>query len=447
MSRKKILVVDDEEDIRDLLKLSLNKLGLDTLVAGDVTEANKLVMSDAPIDFCLTDVRLPDGSGLEIVQQFKERRADTPIAVMTAFDSTDIAVEAMRAGAFDFLSKPIRHDKLKTMLENALSGSYPETLPPKDLLIGDSGAMLKLRSDIAKVARSLAPTLITGESGTGKELVARGIHQQSSRSSGPFIAVNCGAIPSELMESEFFGHVKGSFTGAVADKKGLFQAAEKGTLFLDEIADLPVHMQVKLLRVLQEKSVRPVGSDREIPTNVRIISATHKNLDDEVHNARFRQDLYYRINVIGLQIPALRERTDDLPALVDHILTGIGDISEHPVDISPQALDALKKYRFPGNVRELENILQRAAALCENQLISPGDLGLDSTLSTAGMAASAAPDLAGIQDLESHLADIEKALLQQALSESNGKLADTASRLNLSMRQLRYKLSKYDLNR
>lgn len=447
MSRKTVLVVDDEEDIRDLLKLSLNKLGLDTIVAGDVTEANHLVLSEANIDFCLTDVRLPDGSGLEIVQSFKEKRADTPIAVMTAFDSTDIAVEAMRAGAFDFLSKPIRHDKLKTMLENALNSSYTDAPPPKDLLIGSSSAMTKLRSDIAKIARSLAPTLITGESGTGKELVARGIHQQSSRSSGPFVAVNCGAIPSELMESEFFGHLKGSFTGAVADKKGLFQAAEKGTLFLDEIADLPVHMQVKLLRVLQEKSVRPIGSDREIPTNVRIISATHKNLDDEVHGARFRQDLYYRINVIGLQIPALRERAEDLPALVEHILVGIGDINEHSVDISPEALQALTKYRFPGNVRELENILQRAAALCENQLISAEDLGLDSTTLFPSNTASGTTDLAQVQDLESHLAEIEKALLIQALSESNGKLADTASRLNLSMRQLRYKLSKYDLNR
>lgn len=446
MSRKTILIIDDEKDIRDLLKLSLNKLGLDSVTAGDVAEAGEIVASDKELDFCLTDVRLPDGSGLEIVQQFKEKRPDTPIAVMTAFDSTDIAVEAMRAGAFDFLSKPIRHDRLKTMLENALASNVGESSRPADVLIGGSKPMVRLRSDIAKIARSLAPTLITGESGTGKELVARAIHQQSSRSSGPFVAVNCGAIPSELMESEFFGHTKGSFTGAVADKRGLFQSAEQGTLFLDEIADLPVHMQVKLLRALQEKSVRPVGSDKEIPTNVRIISATHKNLDDEVHNARFRQDLYYRVNVIGLQVPALRNRLEDLPDLTQYILNGLQGESSNLIEIDTSALELLGAYSFPGNVRELENVLQRAAALCEDGLIKSDDLGLSKITNLSMNSASSADTLSEVSDLELHLQNIEREILKAALEEEGGNREAVGKRLNLSQRQLRYKISKLDIS-
>lgn len=441
MNNKNILVVDDEKDIRDLLVVSLNRLGYEAFVAENYQSAIKLIDSDQTIDFCLTDIRLPDGSGLDVVKIFREQRSDAEVAVMTAYDSTDIAVEAMRAGAFDFLAKPIRLERLKTMLESALASISEEK--GEDMLIGNSPPMQQLKSYINKVSRTLAPVLIRGESGTGKELVARSIHAKSNRSNGPFVAVNCGAIPSELMESEFFGHIKGSFTGAVSDKDGLFQSAENGTLFLDEIADLPLLMQVKLLRAIQEKSIRPVGAQKEIATNVRILSATHRNLDAEVQESRFRQDLFYRLNVIGIEVPPLCERSEDIPLICENLLKRYNDSEQNRITMSEEAVNALKEYGFPGNVRELENIIHRAAALCDNDQIDRNDLNF---IFEPGRESDISANYAAIRDIEAHLAAVERDILVHVLEELDWNRKETAERLGLSERQMRYKLEKHQLN-
>ena len=441
MKRRNILVIDDEKDIRDLLVVSLGRLGHDACIAEDVKSARKIIDSKQEFDFCLTDIRLPDGSGLDIVKYFRECRPDAEVAVMTAYDSTDIAVDAMRAGAFDFLAKPIRLERLKTMLENALTES--DSVDTEDMLIGQSAPMQQLQEYIKKVARTLAPVLIRGESGTGKELVARSIHAKSNRTNGPFIAVNCGAIPSELMESEFFGHTKGSFTGAVSDKQGLFQSAENGTLFLDEIADLPLLMQVKLLRAIQEKSIRPIGAQKEIPTNVRILSATHRDLDIEVHEGRFRQDLFYRLNVIGLEVPPLSNRKDDIPRICSHLLQRYNESEPNQIEMTAEAVAELQKYPFPGNVRELENIIYRAAALCDHGQIDMQDLDLVFDTALEQNASSSHLD---VQDLEGHLATIERNILVEVLEKLDWNRKETAKQLGLSERQLRYKLVKYKLS-
>ncbi len=441
MNKKNILVVDDEKDIRELLVVSLQRLGYQAMEAEDIRSAQNLIDSDKSFDFCLTDIRLPDGSGLEIVKHFREARPEAEVAVMTAYDSTDIAVDAMRAGAFDFLAKPIRLERLKTMLENALAKKARGDT--EERLIGQSPPMLKLKQYIGKVSRTLAPVLIRGESGTGKELVARSIHANSNRSDGPFIAVNCGAIPSELMESEFFGHIKGSFTGAVSDKQGLFQAAENGTLFLDEIADLPLLMQVKLLRAIQEKSIRPVGGQKELATNVRILSATHRNLEIEVQEGRFRQDLFYRLNVIGIEVPPLCDRKEDIPLICSTLLQRHNDAEQLQISMSIEAIQELQRYPFPGNVRELENILYRAAALCDGSQIERADLDFifqsleESDIST---------DYSAIRDLETYLATIERDILVKVLNEHDWNRKDVCKQLGLSERQLRYKLVKYQLS-
>lgn len=441
MSEKNILIVDDEKDIRELLVVSLKRLGYAAQVAEDVDSALSIIRSEQPVDFCLTDIRLPDGSGLEIVQQFREARPEAEIAVMTAYDSTDIAVDAMRVGAFDFLAKPIRLERLKTMLDNALVN--PQQDDEADMLIGKSAPMLQLKEYINKVSRTLAPVLISGESGTGKELVARSIHSKSNRSGGPFIAVNCGAIPSELMESEFFGHVKGSFTGAVSDKEGLFKSAENGTLFLDEIADLPLLMQVKLLRAIQEKSIRPVGGQKEIATNVRILSATHRNLETEVQEGRFRQDLFYRLNVIGIEVPPLCERKEDIPRICISLLQRHNTSEQNNISMTDEAIEELQQYPFPGNVRELENIIHRAAALCDGGEITGSDLNfVFETVKEADLTT----DYSSIRDLEGHLASVERDILIHVLEELNWNRKETAKRLGLSERQLRYKLVKYQLS-
>jgi two-component system, NtrC family, response regulator PilR len=441
MNEKNILVVDDERDIRELLVVSLKRLGYQAEVAEDICSAEALIASDHPFDFCLTDIRLPDGSGLDIVKHFREARPDAEVAVMTAYDSTDIAVDAMRAGAFDFLAKPIRLERLKTMLENALTDA--KKTETEDLLIGQSASMLQLKEYIEKVARTLAPVLIRGESGTGKELVARSIHAKSNRSGGPFIAVNCGAIPTELMESEFFGHTKGSFTGAVSDKEGLFQSAESGTLFLDEIADLPLLMQVKLLRAIQEKSIRPVGGQKEIPTNVRILSATHRNLDTEVQEGRFRQDLFYRLNVIGIEVPPLCDRKEDIPRIAENLLQRHNDSEQYNISMSGAAVAKLQRYPFPGNVRELENIIYRAAALCDGGRIDLEDLNF--VFESVGEL-EASIDYQSVRDLEEHLAAIEREILVKVLESLDWNRKETAKQLGLSERQLRYKLVKYQLS-
>src|SRR6478736_1557615 len=389
MSKPTVLVIDDERDIRELLTITLGRMGLMVETASNVGEA-KQRLGDTRYALCFTDMRLPDGSGQEIIELIASKYPETPVAMITAYGNVDAAVNALKAGAFDFVSKPVDIAILRKLVQTALKlgeAKRAEGTPSEasSRMLGDSPAIKELRGTIGKLARSQAPVYISGESGVGKELVARLIHEQGPRTTGPFVPVNCGAIPSELMESEFFGHKKGSFTGAQSDKDGLFQAANGGTLFLDEVAELPVHMQVKLLRVIQEKAVRPIGGRAEVPVDVRILSATHKNLGKLVETGLFRQDLYYRINVIELRVPPLRERREDVPKLAGRILERLARDGETPARLTPDALAALLTYPFPGDVRELENVLERAVALCENNTIRPEDLRLSSRPSAVAM--------------------------------------------------------------
>ncbi|MFV3412133.1 sigma-54-dependent transcriptional regulator [Pseudomonas nitroreducens] len=445
MSRQKALIVDDEPDIRELLEITLGRMKLDTRSARNVKEARDFLARE-PFDFCLTDMRLPDGTGLDLVQYIQQRHPQMPVAMITAFGSLDTAVQALKAGAFDFLTKPVDLARLRELVNTALRLRSPdaEEAPVDSRLLGDSPPMRTLRNQVAKLARSQAPVYISGESGSGKELVARLIHEQGPRESQTFVPVNCGAIPSELMESEFFGHKKGSFTGAVEDKLGLFQAANGGTLFLDEVADLPLPMQVKLLRVIQEKAVRAVGGQQEVAVDVRILCATHKDLAAEVAAGRFRQDLYYRLNVIELRVPPLRERREDIPLLTDRVLKRLaGDSGLAAASLSADALEKLKNYRFPGNVRELENMLERAYTLCENDVIQPHDLRLAET-STADSGGEAS--LAQIDNLEDYLEDIERKLIMQALEETRWNRTAAAQRLGLTFRSMRYRLKKLGID-
>ncbi|WP_320821716.1 sigma-54 dependent transcriptional regulator, partial [Reinekea sp.] len=380
---QRVLVIDDEPDIRELLEITLMRMGIESCSAIDVSSAI-VAIKGTEVDLILTDMRLPDGNGLDIVRYVAETKPDTPIAVITAHGNMDMAIESLKSGAFDFVSKPIDVHKLRNLINQALkvkNRATPKPDPdvaPEPLAMGQSAAMQLLQKRIRKLAVSQAAVFIQGESGSGKELAARQIHTLGPRIQSPFIPVNCGAIPSELMESEFFGHKKGAFTGATEDKLGFFQAAQGGTLFLDEVADLPLAMQVKLLRAIQEKKVRPIGAQNEIDVDVRILSATHKNLDTMVELGEFRQDLFYRINVISLAIPALRERTDDIPLLCQQILQRIAGNYELPVaKLTAEAKKALEQYGFPGNVRELENILERAFAMSEDDCIGTADLNLN----------------------------------------------------------------------
>ncbi len=435
------LIIDDEPDIRELLELTLGRMEIQTRSAATLGEA-KALLGTGRFDLCLTDMRLPDGSGIELVEEIQRRHPEIPVAVITAYGNVETAVQALKAGAFDFVSKPVDLQVLRNLVHSALklSDSFPaRDRRSRQILLGDSPAMQNTRSKIAKLARSQAPIYISGESGTGKELVARLIHEKGPRADKPFVPVNCGAIPTDLMESEFFGHRKGSFTGAVADKEGLFQAAHGGTLFLDEVAELPVHMQVKLLRAIQEKAVRPVGAPREVSIDVRILSATHKELATLVREATFRQDLYYRINVIELHVPSLRERPGDIPILAEHILTRLSRQSGMPVPtLHPQALDALRSYEFPGNVRELENILERAMTLCEGRTIREQDLQLPDS-------APDAPESPGEGPLESYLDDVEKSAILKALEQTRYNKTAAAKLLGITFRALRYRLKKLGL--
>ena len=433
MSRPRALIIDDEPDICELLSLTLGRMDIDTAVAGNVKSA-KAQLSGQRFDICLTDMRLPDGDGLELVEWMQKNSSGVPVAVITAHGNVETAVQALKLGAFDFITKPLDLQNLRNIVENALKLNQRQAGEASRLL-GDSPAMQKLRDLIDRVARSQAPIHITGESGTGKELVARLIHDSGPRADGPLIPVNCGAIPAELVESEFFGHRKGSFTGAVRDKVGLVQSADSGTLFLDEIADLPLPMQVKLLRVIQEQSVRPVGSSQEQAVDVRFLSATHRNLSNMVAGGQFREDLYYRINVIELHVPSLRERgDDDIMLLAGHILARLGSSSD-ALDASARA--ALRSYHFPGNVRELENMLERAVTLCASGTISESDLALRpaSALQPASINVTAT----GLGD---QVEDVQRQAIVDALQKTRYNKTAAAKLLGLTFRQLRYRIKK-----
>ena len=444
MTRQRALIVDDEPDIRELLEITLGRMKLDTRSARNVREARDWLARE-PFDLCLTDMRLPDGTGLELVQFIQQRYPQTPVAMITAYGSLDTAIGALKAGAFDFVTKPVDLARLRELVNSALRLQEQQAgdAPSDERLLGNSPPMQQLRSQIGKLARSQAPVYISGESGSGKELVARLIHEQGPRADKPFVPVNCGAIPSELMESEFFGHKKGSFTGAIEDKQGLFQAAQGGTLFLDEVADLPLGMQVKLLRAIQEKAVRAVGGQQEMVVDVRILCATHKDLAAEVAAGRFRQDLFYRLNVIELRVPPLRERREDIPLLASVLLQRLNQCSHNNVQLSEDAIAKLQSYRFPGNVRELENMLERAYTLCEHERIEARDLRLaDSSLPSDGGETS----LAQVDNLEDYLEAIERKLIMQALEETRWNRTAAAARLGMSFRSMRYRLKKLGID-
>lgn len=445
MKKSQALVIDDEPDIRELLEITLGRMGIETDSARDLQQANELISSKS-YDLCLTDMKLPDGNGIDFVKKLQREQPHIPIAVITAHGNMDTAIEAMKAGAFDFISKPVELEDLRKITAAALKlQDKPKVSASGPNLLGEAPTFTALKNKITKLARSQAPVYISGESGTGKELVARAIHQQGPRANEAFVPVNCGAIPGELMESEFFGHRKGSFTGATADKQGLFQAASGGTLFLDEVADLPLDMQVKLLRAIQEKAVRPVGSQQEDKIDVRILSATHKDLNEEIRAGRFRNDLFYRINVIQLDIPPLRERLEDIATLSEHFLVHFAKELDLPAArLSKDGLKALQAYPFPGNIRELENILERAYTLCDNDLIGPDDLQLpDLTAQSDGN-----PNRPGAMtgSLDEYLEDIERDVITKALDETRWNRTAAAKKLGVSFRSLRYRLKKLGLD-
>ncbi|MGV6858833.1 MAG: sigma-54-dependent transcriptional regulator [bacterium] len=442
MSSQNILVIDDEPDILELLELTLTRMGHHTRSAANSREALALLESQ-DFDLCLTDMRLPDGSGIDIVSHIQQHHSSLPVAVITAHGNMEDAVNALKCGAFDFVSKPVDLKVLRGLVESALRLSGSKENADPSTILGISDVIEELRRTIDKLARSQAPVYIHGESGTGKELAARLIHSRGPRSSQPFIAVNCGAIPTELMESEFFGHIKGSFTGASGDKKGLFDAANGGTLFLDEVADLPLSMQVKLLRAIQERAVKPVGASEEHPIDIRILCATHKELAVEVAEGRFRQDLYYRLNVIELDIPPLRHRREDIPLLANHLLQTIATRWESsPKVLSREAILALQNHDFPGNVRELENILERSVTLSDSNLIDAPDLALPNTAAkNTGKTVSSVEPL----QLQESLANEERKAIEAALGETRWNRTAAAKKLGLTLRQLRYRLKKLEI--
>lgn len=464
MNQPKILIIDDEPDIRELLEITLGRLKLETYSVGTLQNAKDILNKDS-FDLCLTDMRLPDGDGLDFIEYAQEHYPQMPIAMITAHGSMDTAIIALKAGAFDYLTKPVDLNHLRKIIKAALNinTAKVDNIPIEQQFLGETAIIQNLRTQVAKVARSQAPVYIHGESGTGKEVIARLIHLQGPRAKQPFIAVNCGAIPTELMESEFFGHRKGSFTGANQDKIGLFQAANGGTLFLDEVADLPLPMQVKLLRTIQEKSVRTIGDQQEQPIDVRILCATHADLAIRVVEGKFRQDLYYRLNVIELKIPPLRAHKDDIPLLANTLLSRAG----YSVSLAKDAVEKLKTYDFPGNVRELENILERACTLCEEGVIKAEDLRFASTLSISDTIIrpqptvdpsvtsveeplpslnNKLPNLEDIGNLEEYLEAVERKILTQALEQTRWNRTAAAERLGLSFRSMRYRLKKLGID-
>ncbi len=436
-----VLVVDDEADIRELIELTLLRMGLAVESAANVAEAQALLESKR-FDLCLTDMRLPDGEGLDLVHYINAHRGDLPVAVITAYGSAENAVAALKAGAFDYLSKPVSLADLRSLVKSALKlrQSVSAEKPAVQRLLGQSAAMQQAREMIYKLARSQAPVYISGESGSGKELAALLIHQQGARQDQPFVPVNCGAIPENLMESEFFGYKKGAFTGAEADRDGFFQAANGGTLFLDEVADLPLAMQVKLLRTIQEKRVRKVGATGEDPLDVRMICATHQNLTALVEAGKFRQDLYFRLNVIELKMPSLKECREDIPVLADSMLARMGGPDAAVPRLSKAALAELVAYDFPGNVRELENILERAVALCGGKEIQPDDLRL------APMGQAIETIGGGKWPLPDYLDRLEREAILEALDQTRFNRTAAARLLGITFRALRYRMARLGIN-
>ena len=485
MTKQSALIIDDEPDIRELLEITLMRMGIDTCSSATIQDA-KTYLQERSFDLCLTDMNLPDGNGIDLVSFIQSNYPDMPVAMITAYGSVETAISALKAGAFDFISKPVDLNHLRGLVSSALELSKQKPASKAEVktehIKGQTKAIQKLNKQITKLARSQAPIYISGESGSGKELVAKMIHQHSPRAAtGRFVPVNCGAIPSELVESEFFGHKKGSFSGAIEDKPGLFRAADGGTLFLDEVADLPLEMQVKLLRAIQEKRIRPVGEQEEVQVNVRILSATHKDLAKLVEEGNFRQDLFYRINVIKLDVPSLRERKEDIPLLAQYFLEKIAlDCGIDDARISKGAIESLCNYRFPGNVRELENIIERAFTLCEENVVEAGDLDLSmgttiESENATNLANTTTPDSAIThrlahefssqretsnkqisdrkisprppeQSLEDYLEEIERYEIEQALTATKWNRTAAAKMLGISFRALRYRLKKLELD-
>ena len=463
-----ILFVDDEEDLCMLMQMSLSRMGIDCHIAHGVQQARTLLQQQH-YDACLTDLNMPDGSGLELVAHIAAHYPQLPVAVLSAYGNMDIAIAALKAGAFDFVSKPVNQVQLQQLLTQALNQPIQAADLPKQqlieeqMLIGHSAAIQSLRQTIQKIARSQAPVFIHGESGTGKEVVANLVHKLSNRSQGPFVAINCGAIPTELMESELFGHKKGSFTGANQDKQGLLQAADGGSLFLDELAELPLSMQVKLLRAVQEKKIRPIGGDQEIAVDFRIISATHQNLEQLVQQGQFRQDLFFRIHVMDLYLPPLRERGEDILLLAQHFIEKISQEWQISAKtLTPAAQDFLLTQNFPGNVRELRNIMERALTLCDSEQIDIEHLqgsnarnlrillekpvspveAVPVDLHSTNMSRQSLPR----EGLEQHLENIEKQILLDALNLTHWNRTLAAKKLGMSFRSLRYRLKKFGLD-
>jgi len=454
MKRPSVLVVDDEPDLLTLLEMTLSRMDLATLAATNLAEARAHLAQNQP-DLCLTDMKLPDGNGLDLIAEIQQRYPALPVAMMTAHGSVESAMEALKLGAFDFVNKPVALDRLRDLVTQALKLRSISGNQTEDTLIGETPVMATLKRDIQRVARSQAPVHIHGESGVGKEVVARLIHDSGPRAAAPFLAVNCGAIPADLVESELFGHRKGAFTGATTNKLGLFQAADGGTLLLDEVADLPVAVQVKLLRAIQEKAVRPIGEETEKPVDVRLISATHKNLREAVRSGQFRDDLYYRINVIDLVVPPLRNRRADIPLIARFILEKMAG-GNRPLKLSERAIEQLMSYTFPGNIRELENILARAAALLDGIVIDVDNLELAEhshgsklhETSTLPVEESPRPpdETHSSGDLDGYLAQIEKSAIEAALAEHRWNRTAAAKSLGITQRSLRYRLKKLGID-
>lgn len=442
MINNRILLIDDEPDIRELFILTLKRMDLTCETAANYREGLELIKNNN-YDLVITDMRLPDGVGIDIVKYIQQNKPRIPVAVITAYGNVEGAVNTLKAGAFDYVSKPIDLSILKELVSTALAMQNHSNQYNDDALVGESGIIKQLRHSILKLARSQAPVFIHGASGVGKELVAQLIHSNGPRREKPFIPVNCGAIPTELMESEFFGHKKGSFTGAITDKDGLFIAAQGGTLFLDEIAELPISMQVKLLRAIQEKAIKPIGAVREIPVDVRILSASHKNLLEEIEAKRFRQDLYYRVNVIELFVPPLSERLSDIPLLAASILRKLAKThNKTSLHLASGCVEKLQHYHFPGNVRELENILERALAMSDGDTILPEDINLPEKLQDSARKNEVTPAV-----LDDFLLEQEKERILDALDETKWNRTAAARLLGISFRTLRYRLKKLGLDK